>query len=159
MGETPVTDVTTGWDQEQPELSAADEQLLRELTERARTGGLRLTGKGRQRWTNRWKAALNAFDITFGTGKERAVLPGQSAGQRIDLQQLGSRLAGYANLNRFGRSLIQAPGSDGLLSDLAGEVRRGLGLSWAWCRWMRRTARCGWSPTARRPARWAGRSR
>ena len=40
---------------------------------------------------------------------------------------LGSRLAGYANLNRFGRSLIQAPGSDGLLSDLAGEVRRGLG--------------------------------
>jgi putative transposase len=23
------------------------------------------TGKGRKRWTNRWKAALNAFDITF----------------------------------------------------------------------------------------------
>jgi transposase-like protein len=23
------------------------------------------TGKGRQRWTNRWKPALNAFDITF----------------------------------------------------------------------------------------------
>jgi signal transduction histidine kinase len=44
---------------------------------------------------------------------------------------LGSRLSGYANLNRFGRSLIQAPGSDGLLSDLAGEVRRGLGLTWA----------------------------
>jgi hypothetical protein len=22
-------------------------------------------GKGRKRWTNRWKAALNAFDITF----------------------------------------------------------------------------------------------
>jgi len=22
------------------------------------------TGRGRQRWTNRWKAALNAFDIT-----------------------------------------------------------------------------------------------
>jgi signal transduction histidine kinase len=44
---------------------------------------------------------------------------------------LGSRLAGFANLNRFGRSLTQAPGSDGLLSDLAGEVRRGLGLTWA----------------------------
>ena len=44
---------------------------------------------------------------------------------------LGSRLAGYANLNRFGRSLIQAPGSDRLLRDLAGEVRRGLGLTWA----------------------------
>ncbi len=23
------------------------------------------TGKGRKRWTNRWKAALNAFDMTF----------------------------------------------------------------------------------------------
>ena len=23
------------------------------------------TGKGRGRWSNRWKAALNAFDITF----------------------------------------------------------------------------------------------
>jgi putative transposase len=23
------------------------------------------TGKGRKRWTNRWKAAPNAFDITF----------------------------------------------------------------------------------------------
>ena len=29
------------------ELSAADEQLLRELTERARAGGLQLTGEGR----------------------------------------------------------------------------------------------------------------
>ena len=41
-----MTDVTTSQDQEQPELSAADEQLLRELTERARTGGLKLTGEG-----------------------------------------------------------------------------------------------------------------
>jgi hypothetical protein len=24
------------------------------------------TGKGRKQWTNRWKAALNGFDITFG---------------------------------------------------------------------------------------------
>lgn len=23
------------------------------------------TGKGRQRWSNRWKAALNAFEITI----------------------------------------------------------------------------------------------
>ena len=29
-----------------PVLAAADEQLLRELTERARAGGLRLTGQG-----------------------------------------------------------------------------------------------------------------
>jgi len=41
-----VTDVTKSQDREQPELSAADEQVLRELTERAREGGLRLTGEG-----------------------------------------------------------------------------------------------------------------
>ena len=44
--ETPVTDVTTSQGQDGPELSAADEQLLRELTERARSGGLQLTGEG-----------------------------------------------------------------------------------------------------------------
>ena len=43
--ETLVTDVTAGPD-EGPVLAAADEQLLRELTERARTGGLKLTGEG-----------------------------------------------------------------------------------------------------------------
>jgi Transposase, Mutator family len=41
-----VTDVTTDRGQDEVELSAADEQLLRELTERARGGGLKLTGEG-----------------------------------------------------------------------------------------------------------------
>ena len=41
-----MTDVTTSQDHEPVELSAADEQLLRELTERARAGGLKLTGEG-----------------------------------------------------------------------------------------------------------------
>jgi len=41
-----VTNVTTSQDQDGPELPAADEQLLRELTERAREGGLKLTGEG-----------------------------------------------------------------------------------------------------------------
>ena len=41
-----MTDVTNGQDQDGAELSAANEQLLRELTERARTGGLKLTGEG-----------------------------------------------------------------------------------------------------------------
>jgi transposase-like protein len=41
-----MTDVTQGRDQDGTELSAADEQLLRELNERARTGGLKLTGEG-----------------------------------------------------------------------------------------------------------------
>src|SRR6516225_937118 len=41
-----MTDVTTGRGRDEVELSAADEQLLRELTERARTGGLKLTGEG-----------------------------------------------------------------------------------------------------------------
>ena len=27
--------------------------------------GLDPTGKGQRRWSNRWKAALNAFEITF----------------------------------------------------------------------------------------------
>ena len=41
-----MTDVTSTENQDAMELSAADEQLLRELTERARTGGLQLTGEG-----------------------------------------------------------------------------------------------------------------
>jgi putative transposase len=41
-----VTDVTMGQGQDGVELPAADEQLLRELTERARAGGLKLTGEG-----------------------------------------------------------------------------------------------------------------
>jgi putative transposase len=41
-----VTDVTANQSQDGAGLSAADEQLLRELTERARTGGLKLTGEG-----------------------------------------------------------------------------------------------------------------
>ena len=41
-----MTDVTTDRGRDEVELSAADEQLLRELTERARAGGLKLTGEG-----------------------------------------------------------------------------------------------------------------
>ena len=41
-----MTNVTDDQGQAGVELTAADEQLLRELTERARTGGLRLTGEG-----------------------------------------------------------------------------------------------------------------
>ena len=41
-----MTDVTNSENQNAAQLSAADEQLLRELTERARTGGLQLTGQG-----------------------------------------------------------------------------------------------------------------
>ena len=41
-----MTSVTTGQDQDVAELSAADEQALRELTGRARAGGLKLTGEG-----------------------------------------------------------------------------------------------------------------
>src|SRR6201986_2575680 len=41
-----MTNVTTGRDQDVAELSAADEQVLRELTARARAGGLKLTGEG-----------------------------------------------------------------------------------------------------------------
>ncbi len=41
-----MTNVTTGQDQDVAELSAADEQVLRELTERARAGGMKLAGEG-----------------------------------------------------------------------------------------------------------------
>src|ERR1700724_610941 len=41
-----MTDVTEDRDQAGAELCAADEQVLRELTERARAGGLKLTGEG-----------------------------------------------------------------------------------------------------------------
>src|SRR6188508_586593 len=41
-----MTNVTTGQDHDAAELSAADEQVLRELTERARAGGMKLTGEG-----------------------------------------------------------------------------------------------------------------
>src|ERR1700761_8332537 len=41
-----MTDVTKADEGREPELSVADEQLLRELTERARAGGLKLTGEG-----------------------------------------------------------------------------------------------------------------
>src|SRR6266705_2737181 len=41
-----MTDVTEDRGQAGAELSAADEQVLRELTERARAGGLQLTGEG-----------------------------------------------------------------------------------------------------------------
>jgi hypothetical protein len=41
-----VTDVANSENQDAAQLLAADEQLLRELTERARTGGLQLTGQG-----------------------------------------------------------------------------------------------------------------
>jgi putative transposase len=41
-----VTDVTTSHGQDGAGLWAADEQLLREVTERARAGGLKLTGEG-----------------------------------------------------------------------------------------------------------------
>jgi putative transposase len=41
-----MADVTKGEASEPAGLSAADEQLLRELTERARAGGLKLTGEG-----------------------------------------------------------------------------------------------------------------
>ena len=41
-----MTDVTTDQGQNEVGLSSADEQLLLELTGRARSGGLKLTGEG-----------------------------------------------------------------------------------------------------------------
>ena len=77
-------------------------------------------------------AAPAALAVVVGVA---AAVAGQAVRGRLehaaDRWMLGSRLAGYANLNRFGRSLTQVPDSAGLLADLAGEVRRGLDLTWA----------------------------
>jgi len=48
----------------------------------------------------------------------------------VDRWVLGARLAGYASLSRLGESLTRIPGSAELLRDLAGEIRRGLDLTW-----------------------------
>jgi signal transduction histidine kinase len=50
--------------------------------------------------------------------------------QATDRWVLGARLAGYASLSRLGEGLTRAPGSSELLRDLAGEIRRGLDLTW-----------------------------
>ena len=79
--------------------------------------------------TTRAKSSLSGPSAAVRRGR-RPGDPGRLE-HAADRWVLGSRLAGDANLNRFGRSLIQAPGSDELLSGLAGEIRRGLGLTWA----------------------------
>jgi signal transduction histidine kinase len=60
---------------------------------------------------------------------------GQTVRRRLehvaDRWVLGARLAGYASLNRFGESLTKMPGSDELVRELAGEIRRGLNLTWS----------------------------
>jgi hypothetical protein len=60
--------VTTGRD-EDPALSAADEQLLRELTERARIGRLKLTGEGGLLGKLTKMVVEGALDDHLGYGK------------------------------------------------------------------------------------------
>ena len=62
-----------------------------------------------------------------GSGPDRSA---PSGGTLADRWVLGARLAGYASLSRFGESLTRVPGSAELLRDLAGEIRRGLDLTW-----------------------------
>ena len=77
-------------------------------------------------------AAPAAVAVAAGVAAGAA---GQAVRRRLehaaDRWVLGARLAGYASLSRFGESLTRVPGSAGLLRDLAGEIRRGLDLTWA----------------------------
>jgi len=77
-------------------------------------------------------AAPAAVAVAAGVAAGAA---GQAVRRRLehaaDRWVLGARLAGYASLSRFGESLTGLPGSAGLLRDLAGEIRRGLDLTWA----------------------------
>ena len=51
------------------------------------------TGRGRKRWTNRWKAALNAFDITsWGYGRPPLHATGRS---ELSVQIAGPAWAGF----------------------------------------------------------------
>jgi hypothetical protein len=86
-----VTDVTTDTDQDAVELSAADEQVLSELTERARAGGLRLTGQGGllaklTKWWSRarWRANWTITSATPGTTRRAATagIPATATGPR-----------------------------------------------------------------------------
>ena len=77
-------------------------------------------------------AAPAAVAVAAGVAAGAA---GQAVRRRLehaaDRWVLGARLAGYASLSRFGESLTRVPGSAGLLRELAGEIRRGLDLTWA----------------------------
>jgi signal transduction histidine kinase len=79
-------------------------------------------------------ASLAAPAAVAVTAAVAAGAAGQAVRRRLehaaDRWVLGARLAGYASLSRFGESLTRAPGSDALLRDLAGEIRRGLDLAW-----------------------------
>ena len=86
-----MTDVTQDQDQAEAELSAADEQVLRELTERARTGGLKLTGQGGLlgRLTKMvveapWKASWTIISAMPSTTRKAAtaVIPVMATGPR-----------------------------------------------------------------------------
>src|SRR5256886_14010695 len=71
-----MTDVTESRGQAGAGLSAADEQVLRELTERARAGGMKLAGEGGLpgKLTKKWssKGALEGeLDDHLGYGRHR----------------------------------------------------------------------------------------
>ncbi len=94
-----MTDVMAdaGQEQEPGGLSAADEQLLRELTERARADGLQLTGEGgllqqltkTDVWSRPWRVSWTdhlGYDRHDPAGQERRQLP-----QRQPLQDGADR--------------------------------------------------------------------
>ena len=83
-----MTDVTIDQD---PELSAADEQVLRELTDRARAGGLRLTGEGgllgcltKMVVEARWRVRWTIISATRGTTQQAATagIPATATGRK-----------------------------------------------------------------------------
>ena len=79
-----MTDVTST--QESAGLSAADEQLLRELTERARAGGLTLTGEGDLSGKLVSGGVLRADEPIPGASVEMAgrIAPGRQSGLGVN---------------------------------------------------------------------------
>ncbi len=90
-----MTDVTTDNGQAPVELSAADEQVLRELTDRARAGGLRLTSDAMA--TTATTIAIAAMVLLDLNGLDCRALIGTSYRRRWQLRFRGRQFAHRAH--------------------------------------------------------------
>ena len=110
-----MTDVTNGRMQDGAELAAADEQLLRELTERARAGGLKLTGEGGERGfgfpgipgTTQLRAIIRPCGWLSAGGREGAHLPEEDL--EVVVVALGRRLPRVHRVVGRPAARLQAP--------------------------------------------------
>jgi len=125
-----VTDVTTSQGQDGAGLSAADEQLLRELTERARTGGLQLTGQGGLlgKLTKMVVEGALEGELDDHLGYEKNDLAGRNGGNSRNGHRTKTVLTGTGPVE------ITVP-RDGIPASSRESSPRGSGGSPEWTRW------------------------